>query len=309
VSRLENRAKSVFVSLWLAAQVAAASHAVFVLGTRGFELAWASTLVAVGGFLTYFADAFVRKHTARTATRLPIPLGMATLGAAGALAGLARDGESALPAVGYTVGLGIVGGLAYVFWYSKLDRAPSTALRVGEHLPYFVLHSLDGREVTPTDFVGSPTVFLFYRGNWCPLCVAQIREVAASYRELAALGARVVLVSPQPEQNTRDLAARFDVPFEFLVDRDLRAARALGIAHEDGLPFGLQAFGYASDTVLPTVVVVGEDGRALFAHETDVYRIRPEPETFLAVLRAEPEARPELGPPGEPGVTRLPHDE
>ncbi|NJN00349.1 MAG: redoxin domain-containing protein, partial [Aquincola sp.] len=41
-----------------------------------------------------------------------------------------------------------------------------------------------------------PAVLVFYRGNWCPLCVAQLRELASRQEDLTALGAKVILVSP-----------------------------------------------------------------------------------------------------------------
>ncbi len=43
--------------------------------------------------------------------------------------------------------------------------------------------------------------------------------------------------------------------------------------------------GYDSETVLPTVIITDTAGRILWAYETDNYRIRPEPDVYLAVLR------------------------
>jgi hypothetical protein len=43
--------------------------------------------------------------------------------------------------------------------------------------------------------------------------------------------------------------------------------------------------GYDSDTVMPTVIISDTGGRVLWTHETDNYRIRPEPDVYLAVLR------------------------
>jgi peroxiredoxin len=91
-------------------------------------------------------------------------------------------------------------------------------------------------------------------------------------------------VSPQSHANTRALAARHDVPFRFLVDPDGRAAGQLGILHEAGVPLGIP--GYAPDTVFPTAIVTDADGRILLADQTDNYRVRPEPWTFLAALDA-----------------------
>ena len=72
----------------------------------------------------------------------------------------------------------------------------------------------------------------------------------------------------------------------FWVDTDNRAARRLGIAHEHGVPAGFEVLGYKSETVLPTVLLVGEDGRILYSSQTDNYRVRPEPAEFLRVLDA-----------------------
>jgi hypothetical protein len=76
------------------------------------------------------------------------------------------------------------------------------------------------------------------------------------------------------------------VSFDFLTDDGNRAAEKLGIAHRNGLPAGMQALGYAGDTVLPTVIITAKGGEILWVHETDNYRVRPEPQTYLGVLQA-----------------------
>jgi hypothetical protein len=75
------------------------------------------------------------------------------------------------------------------------------------------------------------------------------------------------------------------VAFNFLTDENNRAARLLGIAQPHGLPMGMQVLGYDSETVLPTVIITDAGGRIVWVHETDNYRIRPEPGTYLDVLR------------------------
>ena len=134
------------------------------------------------------------------------------------------------------------------------------------------------------DFAGSPAVLVFYRGNWCPLCMAQIRELAGRHRELADLGIKVALISPQPDEHTRNLAGMHDVPFHFLIDEQNRFAESLGIAVAHGVPVGVMG-GYAPNTVLPTVVVTNANGTIVFSDQTDNYRVRPEPDVFLAILR------------------------
>ena len=174
--------------------------------------------------------------------------------------------------------------LLYVFWYSRFGRVESMQLGVGNMLPEFSLQDAEGTEVRSDDLVGSPAILLFYRGNWCPLCMAQIQEIASRYQELDALGLTVALISSQPDTHTKTLAGLHDVPFHFLIDADNKLAESLGIAIEHGVPVGVPG-GYAPDTVMPTVVVTNASGTIIFSDQTDNYRVRPEPDVFLAILR------------------------
>lgn len=179
--------------------------------------------------------------------------------------------------------IGFIAVLAYDFWYSRFGRKNSAQLAVGNTLPTFVMEDAKGSEVSSDSFRGTPTIFMFFRGNWCPLCMAQIKEVADRYNELESLGAKMVLVAPQSHKNTKELAERFKVNFTYLCDPDRKAAKALDIEHISGTPMGIS--GYDADTVLPTVIVVDAAGTILMADQTDNYRVRPEPDTFLNVLK------------------------
>jgi len=174
--------------------------------------------------------------------------------------------------------------LLYIFWYSRFGRIESMQLGVGNKLPHFSLKDIEGNEVGSEDLAGSPAVLLFYRGNWCPLCMAQIREIAGRYQEMNDMGIKVALISPQPDEQSRILAGVHDVPFHFLVDTENKFAESLGIAVDHGVPVGIMG-NYAPHTVMPTVVVTNADGTIVFSDQTDNYRVRPEPDMFLAILR------------------------
>ena len=182
--------------------------------------------------------------------------------------------------------VGTGGSLLYIFWYSRFDAAPAT-LAAGQKLPAFTLIDAQGRRVHSAELTERPAVWMFFRGNWCPLCMAQIREIAAEYRALQQRGVELLLVSPQPERNTAELARRFDVPLRFFTDRDNAAARTLGIVVDGGLPAGLQALGYDADVPRPTVLITDAGGRIVYSDLTDNYRIRPEPGEFLRVIDRE----------------------
>lgn len=272
------RAKAWFVVVAPVVLSAGAAHAAWELATARAAMPWLGALIALATLPLQLGVFFVRA-TPRTSRAMPVTTGVA---AGAAVLSASAPGAGIVPIV-YALG-GLLSVLAYVFWSTDLDREEAPSLSLGGQLPVFPVHDENGAAVDVSRYRGGRVLFLFYRGNWCPLCMAQVKELAGRYRELEARGVKVVLVSPQPDGATRSLARKLDVHFDFLVDRDAAAARMLGILHAGGTPAGFDLFGYDADTVLPTAILVGEDGRILFADQTDNYRVRPEPDTFLRVL-------------------------
>lgn len=273
-------AKSLFISAYLTALSLGLAHAAYMLYLTPTALDWWAAVLALLPGLGFFAALFLRPQ-ARTPGTLWTVLGLTAL-AVPLL--LASGSANPLPWL-YVLGVGLAGNVAYQQWYSRFGRQPSAALAVGQTLPRMQLEQADGSPLDARDIEG-PLLMMFYRGNWCPLCMAQIKEVAQAYRGLAERGIQTVLISSQPHDHTAQLAQRFDVPFLFLVDRGNRVARQLGLLAENGTPTGLQALGYSSDTAMPTVVMTDAAKRIIFCDETDNYRVRPEPETFIQVFDA-----------------------
>ncbi|MCP5161313.1 MAG: redoxin domain-containing protein [Hahellaceae bacterium] len=253
---------------------------IFELGVRS---AWTGALVSVAPMLYFFVHLFLG-HVPRTTPDLMGYRG-ATLAGVLITLMLGWGQENGPWPLTYSVLVGAVGMRLYIVWYSRLGRQTAPLLQKGNQLPAIEFTDISGAAVSTESLRGAPALLLFFRGNWCPLCMAQIREISEQYRTLASLGVKTVLISPQPHENTQALAKRFDVPFEFWTDKGNQGATQLGINAVNGTPKGLEVLGYDSDTVMPTVLVIDEQGRILFADLTDNYRVRPEPETFIAILR------------------------
>ncbi|NVK21057.1 MAG: redoxin domain-containing protein [Kangiellaceae bacterium] len=219
--------------------------------------------------------------TARTSRNLWLLLGTTSLGFA--IVFIERLRSNADDTTLIMAAVALVGIWAYVFWYSKFDRS-SSKIQLHTPLPAFSLTDLHGNSINAASFAGKPSLLIFYRGNWCPLCMVQIKEVASDYQELVSKGVRIALISPQSEKHTQSLANKFNVPFEYYIDQDNQAAKSLGIFAQNGLPFGLQVFGYQSDTVMPTVIITDSENIVQYVDITDNYRVRPEPQTFQKLL-------------------------
>jgi len=277
-----NLLKSIFVSAYMTAAMVISMNAVRLMLATGGYLAWGGVVLVYAPFLVVIGRIMLLRDLPRTSARFPTIIILAVAGVSASTWGYVQGASVMAPILAVA---GLVLFLVYAWWYSGFGNRHSARIEVGEMLPAFELRNTSSETVSSASLLDKPTVWIFYRGNWCPLCMAQIKEVAGQYRQLDELGARVALVSPQPHKYTVGLAKKHEVSFEFLTDENNRAARELGIAHAFGVPMGMQILGYDSETVLPTVIITDRGGRILWVHETDNYRIRPEPDMFLAVLR------------------------
>lgn len=219
--------------------------------------------------------------------RLPenAPLAMLLASAGSLLAGwewLLEGVATWQPFLVAVAGLGILS--LYVFWYARFGRITGSRLDVGATLPDFTLTDLNGKLVDSSAFHGKPAVLLFYRGNWCPLCMAQIAEIAALADEFQNRGIEIALISSQPATRSQELAERIAGPFRFLQDPGNKLARELDIDIRNGVP-ALWPGDWQPDTVMPTVVVINANATIVYSDQTDNYRVRPEPDIFLAILR------------------------
>lgn len=273
-----NPLKSLFISAYMSALVGALVWSGLSLVETPSRLGHWGVVLASGVPLLFFARLLLAP-VARTSRSLHW-LSLAGLG--GTVLSLAVDGFGSTSAVAAVNGLMLT--LGYIHWYSRFQDRDTALLAVGRSLPDLTLQAIDGQALNTAALTRQTALWLFYRGNWCPLCMAQIREVAAEYRRLKERGVEVYLISPQPQGHTRSLAERFEAPMHFLLDANNQAADRLGIRVQGGLPTGLQVLGYDSDVPMPTVFITAPGGRIVYSDLTDNYRIRPEPADFIRAL-------------------------
>ncbi|MGV6851267.1 MAG: peroxiredoxin family protein [bacterium] len=278
--------KKVFLGFLPLMLVAVFSLSLWQLINANEKAVWAGTMLSTVPALVFFGWSMILKkliYNPQLHLWLPILSVSGTFIAlmAGFTEFISGDSQAF-----YAISLAFLAGFSHVWfyaWASHLDRDLPGALVVGDALPEFVLN--DGEtQLSPEDLKGQPAVLIFYRGNWCPFCMAQIEELAREYRNFALSGVNFLFISPQPEKITRKLALRFDIPVRFMVDQGNKAAKALGIEHLDGLPLGVAAQGYDADTVYPTVIVTDDSGKIVYADQTKNFSLRPQPSEYLSQI-------------------------
>ena len=176
--------------------------------------------------------------------------------------------------------------------------ALKAAVGVGAIAPAFRLPDVKGHPVSLADLLRrGPVVVTFYRGGWCPYCNIQLRAYQAVLPQIAALGARLVAISPQLPDQSLSTAQANELTFEVLSDVGNHAARRFGLVY--ALPDELRAALRSNNKALPGIngdeswelplpatYVIARDGRIALAYIEVDYRKRLEPEAILDALRS-----------------------
>jgi len=200
--------------------------------------------------------------------------------------GLVRGGEERLVFEFILVLIFILAYFAYIFWASKYsdNLKRNSLLAVGNPLPNFSLNNHLDMPLFSEELLGTPSVLMFYRGDWCPFCRAQIEDLVQQYHLLKDKNVKILLISSQPKKQSEKLSERFAVPFVFLVDKNNALANEWGISANNSLPFGLQILGYQRNLPVPTVIVTNKDNEIIFLDITGNYRIRPDNVELLNLI-------------------------
>src|SRR5271166_5341725 len=159
-----------------------------------------------------------------------------------------------------------------------LDQGiPSCAIKAGDVLEPFTLDDATGTPVSLDQIVeNGPAVIVFYRGGWCPYCNLALRTYQQELLpQLAAFGARLIAISPQPPDESLSTVERAALEFTVLSDPGSRLADRIGIAFEQAddvlaaqRKLGLDLAKVNAEGALrlprPTVLVVDQDLTARF---------------------------------------------
>ena len=185
--------------------------------------------------MLFFLGTLFLTHVPRTTVNLISYSALVGVGTIVLIYAFYIGGAESMAGIGFILGLGWI---AYLKWYSSFGDRSNKLLTKGQMLPKLSFEDENKNTVSSESFKGKKSILMFYRGNWCPLCMAQIKELSKEYQALEAKGIQTILISPQPHKNTMKLAQKYEVGFRFLVDKDNAVAKQLNILAENGLPTG-----------------------------------------------------------------------
>lgn len=243
------------------------------IGSLLLLLVWLALLV--GPLATYLWTPAAFIHSTLSWVAYALLLGAVGAALAGRYSGMGRY------AVVAATGVAVLALVLYTFALSRYDRG-ELRVRPGDPFPEFTLRSSTGEPFSSAQTRGrGAALYVFYRGGWCPFCVAELMGITGYYREIEKRGVELYAVSTEAPEASERLRKHLKLGFTFLSDPEGKVLDLLNIRHRSAGPSG-------TDIAYPTQILVDSDGVVRWTYESAYERLRARPEQVLEAIAALP---------------------
>ncbi|CAM3592667.1 peroxiredoxin-like family protein [Zobellia roscoffensis] len=108
-------------------------------------------------------------------------------------------------------------------------------LTIGDKAPDFTLPNAMGNDVSLSEMLKTGIVIIkFYRGEWCPICNLDLREVQNNLSEIKSFGASFLAISPQKPDDALTAKEKNNLDFEVLSDASQKVIKAYNLQFDPG---------------------------------------------------------------------------
>jgi len=192
---------------------------------------------------------------------------------------------------------------------AETNAAPDSAmdvqpLLIGETIPDITLQSHQNESVNLLDESSENTLFVFYRGGWCPFCSAELAELSSIEDQLYEMGINIVALSPDQPEFLRQSMDDVNMDYKLLSDSMMEASKAFGIAYRlddetyqryktNGMDLEERSGQDHHLLPAPAVFLSNADGIIEFQYVNPDYRQRIDKDVLLAAVTAMLESQNE----------------
>ncbi len=127
-------------------------------------------------------------------------------------------------------------------------------LEVGQKAPDFSAKNQHGETVHLSDFKGKKVILYFYPKDNTPGCTTEACNFRDNYQSLKKDGFEIIGASVDNEASHQKFISKHELPFQLLVDEDMKLVEAYGVWVEKNM-YGKKYMGTAR-----TTFVIDADG-------------------------------------------------
>lgn len=172
-----------------------------------------------------------------------------------------------------------------------------TPILINSTIPNSIVRTIDNDEITLHQVVKEkPTVFVFYRGGWCPYCSKHMSELAQIEEQILEMGYQIVGISVDRPQVLKETLEEIELKYTLLSDSPAEAIKAFGLAFtvdqatvDRYMSVGIDLEGNAGHDhhilPAPAIYIVDQEGTVNFQYVNPNYRERISGDILLAAAK------------------------
>lgn len=171
-------------------------------------------------------------------------------------------------------------------------------LLISSVIPDVAVKDIDGNDVELRELVKEqPSIFVFYRGGWCPYCNRHLADLKKIEMDIEKLGYQVFAISADRPDLLKQTLEKNELTYTLLSDAPMEAAKAFGIAFKVdentvtryksvGIDLAADS-GYDHHLLpAPAVYIVDKEGVVKFNYVNPNYRERIDGDILLTAAKA-----------------------
>ena len=219
--------------------------------------------------------------------------------ALGTLLGVAALLRGAGVLGGVIAALAALAGAAFLALYAASGQRRGAAIAVGDRVLDFTARDADGRSFALSSLAGRPFLLKFFRGHWCPYCVAELRRWRELTPELVARDITIVALSADTVDEIRKHRVKHGLDAVLLADPDLVVTDLYGLRNPRNFA---PRPGVIIPLPVPTTILVDGAGIVRWIDQSADYLRRSEPSVVRAAIAAALDAEARATPPRAAGA-------
>ena len=151
-------------------------------------------------------------------------------------------------------------------------------ISVASIAPTFKATDQNGKTVnSKTLLKKGPIVIVFYRGQWCPYCNKQLKQLEDSIKFITSKNATVIAITPEKPENVLKTIKKTNASFPILFDNALKILKAYDVNFAVdtktiekykgyGINFEDANGSIGANLPVPAVYIIGQDGKVAFKY-------------------------------------------
>jgi len=104
-------------------------------------------------------------------------------------------------------------------------------LKVGDKVKDFSSVDQNGNKIQLSELLkNGKVVIVFYRGQWCPVCMPHLKKLQDSLNEIENKGATVLLITPEKQENIQKTFLKTSITIPVIYDKNYKIMEDFDVA-------------------------------------------------------------------------------